>query len=524
MNIENVVILAGGKNTRFKELSYFPKVLLPMNDSTCILYHDCEVFKDVNRYLVINDVYENMVYDYMKNNVLDMNVIVSHHTNGTYNTLKHLVHQLPKKNTLLVWSDIILSSEDIVKIENGLNALTKQFGIITCSGDYRFKYEDGLIQNSDVIKGVEQGNIFGVYYYKELPSFKEYTEQDEENYANYDYIEYIRDYHKNEYQDVPLDSKIVEFKNYDVYLEYFKKYKATAIKERFFNKITPVGVDKLQKKCINEKYYHLIDKEIDWYNEVHELKLDEFIPKIYSTDKKNHFFVMENLKNYVTLYKFIKENTNDKPAIAKMFDACLSTVKKLHESKIVNMDKEQFEKDCKEEFYTKVIKRCNSVGHIIKDYDENDLEVTLRYAFNEIMEYFDKKHNYQYCIYHGDPHGGNVMYSKELNKIKFIDPRGYFGFTKNYGIPEYDYAKILFFITGINNFNNNHFVFYSTKRYDIPVNLDVDIPEQLNKRIYKILVGIIWIALTSYISQDVFKVNISYYFGMNYLKNALKED
>ena len=53
----NVVIVAGGENTRFKEMSIFPKVLLPTLDYPSILSYDCKLFEDHQVYLIINDRY-----------------------------------------------------------------------------------------------------------------------------------------------------------------------------------------------------------------------------------------------------------------------------------------------------------------------------------------------------------------------------------------------------------------------------------------------------------------------------------
>ena len=46
----------------------------------------------------------------------------------------------------------------------------------------------------------------------------------------------------------------------------------------------------------------------------------------------------------------------------------------------------------------------------------------------------------------------------------------------------------------------------------------------LNKKKYKVLVGVIWIALAGYISQDIMKANIAYEYGMQMLQDALDED
>ena len=54
------------------------------------------------------------------------------------------------------------------------------------------------------------------------------------------------------------------------------------------------------------------------------------------------------------------------------------------------------------------------------------------------------------------------------NEIIFIDPRGYFGNTKLYGLKQYDFAKLLFGLSGyiapfliylgVDTFDSNNYV------------------------------------------------------------------
>ena len=57
-----------------------------------------------------------------------------------------------------------------------------------------------------------------------------------------------------------------------------------------------------------------------------------------------------------------------------------------------------------------------------------------------------------YNLIHGDIHLGNVLLDDE--QIYFIDPRGYFGQSKLFGPYEYDYAKLLFGLSGYSVFDN----------------------------------------------------------------------
>ena len=62
----NIVIVAGGLGTRFKELSVFPKILLPTKDNDSILNELLSGFNNNNKfYIVINSKYYDMVHNYI---------------------------------------------------------------------------------------------------------------------------------------------------------------------------------------------------------------------------------------------------------------------------------------------------------------------------------------------------------------------------------------------------------------------------------------------------------------------------
>ena len=62
----------------------------------------------------------------------------------------------------------------------------------------------------------------------------------------------------------------------------------------------------------------------------------------------------------------------------------------------------------------------------------------------------DRRH---YSLIHGDIHLGNILLDVGDN-ILFIDPRGYFGESKLFGLCEYDHAKLLFGLSGYSVFDN----------------------------------------------------------------------
>ena len=515
MNDLSVVIVAGGENSRFNEMSIFPKILLPTLEDSSILTYDCKLFKDYNIYLIINDRYYEMVKQYVEKTKLNIyKIIPTNNHDGSANTIKSVIDELPEK-CLFVWSDLILDSEcrdsiykhiesyDLVDYYKNVNL------IFTYPGEYRYQVEQNTVMPNDDKKG----NVPGIYYTNHLSLLL----QTQYNYyiENYDLIEIFEDNLNVERNGLQCSGKITEFRDLNVYCNYYKNENLKT-QTRFFNTME-VNDGKLTKTCINSNYNKLIDREIDWYDECTKLGYTN-IPKVYKLDKDNHSFTIEYLDGYCNIYEFIKNSNSEE--FDKFMKTYMKAVEDLHKLSSKSVDRDVAERDYWIEFYDKVIKRCDSISAILYNYDSVKLSILLSKALTKIIE-LSGNDIVNYCFGHGDLNGSNAMYNQNKNDIKFIDPRGYFGNSFLNIPPCYDYAKIMYCLSGYDNFNNGRYKF-TKDWYDEPQQLkEYNFGE--NHQLYLIIVGIIWIALAEYISQDVFKANIAYRHGIKLLNQALNE-
>ena len=141
-----------------------------------------------------------------------------------------------------------------------------------------------------------------------------------------------------------------------------------------------------------------------------------------------------------------------------------------------------------------------------------------------------------YSIIHGDCQFSNILYCENESKLYFIDPRGYYGKSKIYGDHRYDYAKVIYALSGYDKFNNNHL--YSIKNYDkdsqeliIEIDNNLDLFEDIKKvtglryinRVTLSYLVIIWIGLAQYNQNNILKCVSSYYYGL-YLFSKLNLD
>ena len=89
------------------------------------------------------------------------------------------------------------------------------------------------------------------------------------------------------------------------------------------------------------------------------------------------------------------------------------------------------------------IKEIHNIHYVNHIKINNNIYQYLDLIIDKLNSIIENKTDFQYCLIHGDTHLGNILYNND--DICFIDPRGYFGKNKLFGIKEYDYAKFLFF-------------------------------------------------------------------------------
>lgn len=463
---------------------------MPYTSQDSILTYDCKLFKDHTIYLVINKKYEKITKAYIKSNDLNIKLIVSEYNNGSANTLGSVINELPNTPSLYIWSDLILSK--VPNIEN-FGHLTPL--IFTKNGNYRCKanYDDNnhIITSSNEING----NIPGIYYISEKTFEQQGNTTDlfDDLIQKYGDLNHLREY----------DGDILEFRDFDVYKKYIESYTSKNT-TRYFNTITENKDGHLIKEVINKNYQHLISKEIDWYKELN-LKNIDIIPKIYNITDTS--IEMEKLNMVPIIDKINSKN------IDKIIEIIKKAIEKLYTSnEFKYIDSLNIKEDIEIEFYKKTIDRFASIENLLDESVlryKQDLITLIRKATDEIKEYSNNIDKYMFI--HGDLNFSNILINESETKIKFIDPRAYFGFHKLYGLAEYDIAKIAYALSGYDKFNSElNYLFLNDLCYTVPKKIgDISlITNKYNKRIIQLMVALIWINLCSYISNNVFKCNI----------------
>ena len=504
----NLVIVAGGLNTRFNEYSRIPKILLPYKDNDSILIHNLNKIDHCDANIIIHRKYYEMVQNYVKVNNLKVSVFPIDNSDGSFWAIHEASQDggFPENNVLFVWSDIIFEDQfEITEEDNdGTNI------IWTVDGPYRYIASKNIVRLHEdmhtITTSIETGNVPGVYYfpYLKLDASKVSCKD------NYDLVEYMS--HRGEPFDIGCLGKIKEFRDVHVYKKELD-VEPEGTNPRFFNKIT-INDNELTKECIDGNYVSLIDTEMRWYKEAQRLEVTN-IPKIRHFG--SHYMHMEYLKDYVPLDTYLRST--------KDFDVfnehVMPAVWKLHGARKEPVDSMRMLKDTKIEFYDKVLNRVGSIEKMILDFDYSEFAYIVHKSYTALMEMLDRRYGLEphYVFSHGDLNGSNTMINPETKEVKFIDPRGYYGETKMLGLAEYDMAKLNYFLNGYDHFNNGFYMFASKDNFDAPECIYKS--SLLDHPVYEIMLGFIYVNLSSYISNNVMKANISYHHGMNILKKAL---
>ena len=535
----DVLIVASGQSSRLVNYTkdYLPKYLLNIDNYPALVKIINYWSKYAQRFfLVIHEKFDTIT-QFIIDHFLEKfkkQIIIFHYNNydGTAYTIQtifnnHLIkHDV--KNLLITWSDILPKEElnmhhfQISKFKKTQNNVY----IFTYGNECRY-----ILDNTNKIVKSNNGNIIGIYYIQNI-DFK-FIKKIEKNIDIVEYLSFLEDnslyhYELNDLLDFGDEQK------YESIIEY--QNDQNKMNCRSFNEIN-IKHNQLLKRALNEKGIQVIKHEIGFYkfldtltekndknNNNLQCQIRDYFPKIYNYYESA--FSMEYKKDTVNLYKFLK--SNNKATNEETLKHILDKLRILHQFKKVKIQKVQFLHDIKGEIYDKIVNRIKVIQPLIDYFPSfkkvngiyiSSFETLLTKIHKYIFNYYELLDDYTYSIIHGDPNFSNILIHPDTHETCFIDPRGYFSKTENYGPSDYDYAKILYALSGYDKFNNHHFVIdnisekelnFTIEKIDIS---DAFIDQHFNK-IHKMMVVIIWIGLAEYNKNNIWKCLVSYYHGL----------
>ena len=199
---------------------------------------------------------------------------------------------------------------------------------------------------------------------------------------------------------------------------------------------------------------------------------------------------------------------------------------------------QEYIEQLKIESFQKVVTRFNETDwQTITGFNEithvnhvkiRDLHYYIAKINDRIDEIVQDLPEYRFSLIHGDINLGNIMTNSD-GDIRFIDPRGYFGSMSLFGIEEYDFAKLLFGLSGYNVFDE-----MVIDGVDV-IDGNIELPIEKNRfcifenehfsEYTKLLALTIWLSNNSMYSSSakkLYSLMIAYYLCETYFLDQLK--
>lgn len=505
--MDYVIIQAGGQGTRMKELTKNkPKALVPVCNLP-VLFHLFRKYPD-KRFIIIADYKKDALRAYLEAFAEVTYLVADAEGSGTCAGIAKAVSLLPPGEPfMLLWSDLILPESFSLprEYQKGQHPDNNYIGI---SGDFpcRWSYDNGILTEK---RSVSHG-VAGLFLFTDKTWLLDVPAEGE-------FVRWLGA-QQLAWQTIGLSGT----KEFGIYEEYQKQ---PPEKCRPFNKITVNG-HILTKEAVDEQGKRLAEDESAWYKKAMEKGVCA-LPEIYAF----HPLKMEYINGcHIGEENFIA--SAKKRILQKLTDA----LNEIHQSETVLADMFSL----KEAYFYKTFARLSKIRDLVPYAEEPVLTVNGKKCRNvffykrELEKRLDKLMLAckEFCFIHGDSTFSNLLLRNKDEPV-FIDPRGYFGYTKLYGDARYDWAKLYYSIVGnYDRFNAGEFHMDIDRNRPVVV-LSVasngweDMEEvffQLtgaDPQEMKLLHAVIWLSFTTYAWQDYDKICGAFYNGLYYLEDVL---
>lgn len=502
MAVDYIVIQAGGKGTRLKQLTHNkPKGIVPVNNVP-IIFNLFNRFPD-KRFIIIGDYKHRVLEEYLEAFCKVKYVTVHAEGTGTCAGIKQALDFIPENQTfMLVWSDLILDQElEIDQCSEG--------NYIGISRDFecRWSFENAKFQE----KPSKDHGVAGLFIFQNKELLKQVPQEGE-------FVRWLGQSPIHFQELYLLATKEVGT------LLALAEQSQTEYRCRPFNSLEIQG-DIITKRPVDEQGRKLAVRELNWYKEVQKYDFGQ-IPKLYSLEP----LTMEKIHGE-NIFRTDLTQEQKKLVVERL----VQSLERLHSFAKVPAD--QF--SILEAYYHKTVKRLESVRDLIPFADRQYIRINGRNCRNP---YFYKSRFrervkellcdcQEFVLIHGDCTFSNTMVDSDLNVV-FLDPRGYFGFTELYGDVYYDWAKVYYSLYGdYDQFNNKKFTLDITDqevKLQIHTNGWKDMADYFLNQIQncqpekiRFLHAIIWLSLTTYAWEDYDSICGAFYNGTYLLEEFL---
>lgn len=498
--MKNIIIQAGGKGSRLESLTVNkPKAIVTINNLP-IIFHLFKKFPEAN-YKIIADYKADVLKKYLEaySNV-KFEVIVPEFE-GTASGIKTSVKDFGNEPFMIIWSDLILSDNfEIPVLDKNYIGISKGF---QCRWSY--------IDKQCIKQPSKEHGIAGLFIFKNKNEITNVPEQG-------GFVSWLKN------QNIEFETLNLEgTKEVGTMIDYDSTKDKTP-KCRPFNKLE-FSEDYVIKRPITKQGESLAVEEQNWYKAIEKYNFEP-IPKVYEYNPLK----LERIKGK-NIFEYDEFTFSEKKLILSKI---IFNTKKLH-----SLDKPIVAntEDCIENYITKTFSRLNKVVDLVPFANAEYININDK-LYKNVFSVKDKLEEKvksilpkEFNIIHGDLTFSNIMLKPENNEPVMIDPRGYFGKTRIYGDPDYDWAKLYYSIIGnYDQFNIGNFAL-KIKNDSVSLKIKSNGWEELkdffisesdvNEEKIKILHAIIWLSLTTYAWEDYDSICGAFYKGIIELNEVL---
>ena len=501
MKMDYVIVQAGGKGTRMRQLTANkPKALVPV-DNLPMIFHLFRKYPE-KKFIVIGDYKFDVLEKYLAafGGIYDISLVCATGKNGTCAWLSEALSYIPEKERfMLIWCDLVLPKDyEIPDVDDNVIGISKDF---PC----RWKYEnDSFVEERSMDHGVA-----GHFIFKDKSCLVDVPAEGE-------FVRWLQT--KNmKFTEQPL----YRTHEYGVYSEWERMPKMRC---RPFNSLRIEG-DRIYKTAVDEQGRKLAVREIAWYK---KLQAQQFknLPVIYSYDP----LCME-LIDGKNIYEYTYISDEEKKKMLAQLIGCL---KQVHDLEEIPANRDSYY----EAYLGKTYERLKEVRNLVPFADDPTVTVNGRVCRNifyhqkEVENLVMQYMPLTFKLIHGDCTFSNVMLRSDNTPV-LIDPRGYFGTTEFFGDAAYDWVKLYYSLfSNYDQFNLKQFnltIGENDVRLEIASNNWEGMEEEffrlldgeVSARQMKLLLAIVWLSLTTYAWEDYDSICGAFYNGLYYLEEAL---
>ncbi len=505
MKPEYIIVQAGGKGTRLGRLTENkPKALVPVRNLP-ILFHLFRKFPEA-KYIIIADYKKEVLRHYLASFAeVEYLVVDAGEHKGTCAGIAAAAEKLPAdEEFMLIWSDLILSENFTFPEEEGeYIGLSDGF---TC----RWSYQNGIFKETPS----DHAGVAGLFIFSDKSSLNGVPAEGE-------FVKWLRQERR-----IFHSLKLTGTKEFGLISAMEKANdESRAFQCRPFNQIRVNPSGRIVKEGIDSQGRDLAALERDWYRFVTERGFP-YIPKIYGFDPLE----MEYVKGK-NIFQYRLSHEEKKHVLSKIIK-CLRELHGLGET-----PSDYF--SIYDAYVQKTWKRIDRVRDLIPFADRREILINGKSCRNiffrkdEIEEMFSQYTCDRFVFLHGDNTFSNIMLDQNMEPV-LIDPRGYFGHTKYYGDPLYDWAKLYYSIVGnYDQFNRKNFTLTigeqcvilkiaSNGWEDMENEFFRMLDGEADKRLIRLLHAVIWLSLSTYAWEDFDSICGAFYNGLYCLESALE--